>query len=487
MQRCERWSIAVNRSSLFNRFQRFYNSIKVATDVTVLAIAFALAYATRFWFFRSYSPDTQLLEATIPPLTDTLVSLALVLIIFPVAFHQARLYATNRARTHIEEVFEIFKAMVTATLIIIALTYFVRERYSRLTLFFFVAYAFVLVSGTRLAFRQVLNELRRRGYNLKSILLIGAGELGERVIETIDSHRELGFRIIGIVTRHPSNAVSSVRSIPIVGHVGEIDRILNERKRVDQVLIALPIEDAPLLKGLMEQLALRTVDVRIIPDLYQYITICGGLEEFGGLPIISLQGGPLQGWNLVAKRVFDILVSLVGIILTAPVMLLIAVMVKATSRGPVLFHQERMGMDGRTFPMLKFRTMYTGAEAAGAKMARRDDPRRTPIGRLLRRTSLDELPQIFNVLRGEMSLVGPRPERPVFIEEFKRQVPKYHLRHKVKAGMTGWAQINGLRGQTSIQKRIEYDLYYIENWSLFLDVKILLRTALGGFISKNAY
>jgi len=471
---------------LFNRFQRFYTSIKVATDVAVLAIAFALAYATRFWVFRSYSLDTQGLEATIPPLTDTLVSLALVLIIFPVAFHQARLYATNRARTHIEEVFEIFKAMVTATLIIVALTYFVRERYSRLTLFFFVAYAFVLVSGTRLAFRQALNELRRRGYNLKSILLIGTGELGQRVIETIDNHRELGFRITGIVSRHPNNSVTEVQGIPTVGHIGEIDQILN-RRRVDQVLIALPIEDAPLLKGLMEQLALRTVDVRIVPDLYQYITICGGLEEFGGLPIISLQGGPLQGWNLVAKRVFDILVSLAVIILTAPLMLLIAAMVKVTSRGPVLFHQERMGMDGRTFGMLKFRTMYSGAEAAGAKMARRDDPRRTPTGRLLRRASLDELPQIFNVLRGEMSLVGPRPERPVFIEEFKRQVPKYHLRHKVKAGMTGWAQINGLRGQTSIQKRIEYDLYYIENWSLFFDVKILLRTALGGFISRNAY
>jgi len=261
---------------------------------------------------------------------------------------------------------------------------------------------------------------------------------------------------------------------------------LNQR-RVDQVLIALPIEDAPLVKGLMEQLALRTVDVRIVPDLYQYITICGGLEEFGGLPIISLQGGPLHGWNLVAKRLFDVLFSLCAIVLTAPAMLAIAALIKATSRGPVLFRQERMGMDGRTFRMLKFRTMYTSAEAWGVRMATHDDPRRTPLGRFLRQTSLDELPQLFNVLRGDMSLVGPRPERPVFIEEFKRQVPKYHLRHKVKSGMTGWAQINGLRGQTSIQKRIEYDLYYIENWSLFLDLKILVRTALGGFISKNAY
>ncbi len=461
---------------MFNRFQRFYTSIKIATDVAVLALAFALAYATRFY----------VLQAPIPPWGDSLVSLILVLIIFPVTFHQTRLYATNRSRTHIEEVFEIFKAMIMGTLIIVALTYFVRERYSRLTLAIFVVYAFVLVSVTRLAFRQTLNELRRRGYNLRSILLIGAGELGQRVIETIDNHRELGFRITGIVSRDPNKVGSKVQDIPVVGHVGEIDSVLNGR-RVDQVLIALPIEEAPLLKGLMEQLALRTVDVRIVPDLYQYITIYGGLEEFGGLPIISLQGGPLHGWNLVAKRVFDVLISLLAVVLIAPLMLAIAVLVKATSRGPVLFRQERMGMDGKTFDMLKFRTMYIDSEAAGVQMARRDDPRRTPLGRFLRRTSLDELPQIFNVLRGEMSLVGPRPERPVFIEEFKRQVPKYHLRHKVKAGITGWAQINGLRGRTSIQKRIEYDLYYIENWSLILDIKILLRTALGGFISRNAY
>jgi len=463
---------------LFNRFQRFYTSIKVATDVVVLAIAFGLAYATRF--------QALVHEKSIPLFSETLVSLALVLIIFPVTFHQARLYATNRVRSHIEEVFEIFKAMITGTLIIVALTYFVRERYSRLTLAIFVMYAFVLVSGTRLLFRQTLNELRRRGYNLKSIILIGAGDLGQRVIDTIDKNRELGFRITGIITRHADKVGTTVRGIPVIGHVSGVDAVL-EGRQVDQVLIALPIEDAPLVKGLMEQLAQRTVDVKIVPDLYQYITICGGLEEFGGLPIISLQGGPLHGWNLVAKRLFDILVSVCALVLTGPLLLAIALLVKVTSRGPVLFRQERMGMDGKTFRMLKFRTMNTGAEASGVQMASRGDPRRTFIGMLLRRTSLDELPQFFNVLRGDMSLVGPRPERPVFIEEFKRQVPKYHLRHKVKAGMTGWAQINGLRGQTSIQKRIEYDLYYIENWSLVLDLKILVRTALGGFISKNAY
>jgi Undecaprenyl-phosphate glucose phosphotransferase len=237
----------------------------------------------------------------------------------------------------------------------------------------------------------------------------------------------------------------------------------------------------------MERLALRTVDVKVVPDLYQYITLYGGLEEFGGLPIISLQGDPMDGWSRVAKRAFDIVFALVAIVLSAPAMLVTALMVKLTSRGPILYKQERMGMDGHTFHILKFRTMRIDAEVKGAQMASAEDPRRTPIGTFLRKFSIDELPQFFNVLVGDMSLVGPRPERPVFIEEFKRQIPRYHLRHKVKAGITGWAQINGLRGQTSIQKRIEYDLYYIENWSLLMDVKILVRTALGGFLSKNAY
>lgn len=463
---------------MFSRFQRFYNSIKIAADLAMLALAFALAYWTRFY--------SGLPHESIPPLEDTLVSLGMVLAIFPLTFRQANLYTTNRARTHIAEIFEVFKATIFATLLLIALTYFTRERYSRMTLAIFVVYAFVLVAAVRLAFREIFNELRRRGVNLKSILLVGAGELGQRVIETIEGHRELGFRVMGVLSRRPQKVGSMVKGCPVIGTIKEIDAVL-DRTPVDQVIIALPIEDQPLVKGLMEALALRTVDVKVVPDLYQYITLCGGLEEFGGLPIISLQGGPLHGWNLVLKRAFDVIFSLLALVLTTPVMLLTAILVKATSRGPILYKQERMGMDGRTFHILKFRTMYVDAEANGARMASREDPRRTPIGSLLRQLSIDELPQFWNVLVGDMSLVGPRPERPVFIEEFKRQIPRYHLRHKVKAGITGWAQINGLRGQTSIQKRIEYDLYYIENWSLLLDLKILLRTALGGFLSKNAY
>ncbi len=464
---------------MFSRFQRFYTSIKVAADVVMLSVAFVLAYATRF------SGPIPVFYG-LPTLEDTVVSLATVLLVFPLTYRQAQLYTTNRARTHISEVFEVFKATITATLIVVALTYFTRERYSRLTLAFFSGYAFVGVSLVRLVLREVLNEVRRRGYNLKSILVIGAGELGQRVVETVEGHKELGFRVVGLLTLRPEKVGQQVLGVPVLAHVKDLDAVLAQRP-VDQVILALPLEDQAAVKPLMEQLALHTVDVKVVPDLYQYVTLYGGMEEFGGLPIISLQGDPMTGWNMVAKRAFDILFALVAIAVSAPVMLAVALAVKLTSRGPLLYHQERMGLDGRTFHILKFRTMRVDAESQGAMMASKEDPRRTPIGTFLRKYSLDELPQFFNVLVGDMSLVGPRPERPVFIEEFKKQIPRYHLRHKVKAGITGWAQINGLRGQTSIQKRIEYDLYYIENWSLLMDLKILVRTALGGFLSKNAY
>ncbi len=464
---------------LFGRFQRFYTSIKIATDLVVLALSFVLAAGTRFYGVFADSAEQLNAQSHLPYLLA-------VLVIYPVCFHQARLYATNRSRTHISEVFELFKAMVTATLILVALLYATKNIYSRATLLLFVGIAFALISLTRLAFREALNEIRRRGYNLKSILLIGGGKLGLRVMQTIESHRELGFRVVGILSRHAEKVGQQINGVEVLGQVKDLEQVLDAHP-VDQVLIALPIEDQIVVRDLMERLALRTVDVKVVPDLYQYITLYGGFEEFGGLPIISLQGGPLHGWNLIAKRAFDILTASLALLLLSPVLLLTALLVKLTSRGPILYSQERMGMDGATFPILKFRTMKVDAEAAGATMASKHDDRRTAIGTFLRRSSIDELPQLWNVVRGHMSLVGPRPERPVFIEEFKRQIPRYHLRHKVKAGITGWAQINGLRGQTSIEKRIEYDLYYIENWSLLLDFKILVRTALGGFLSKNAY
>jgi exopolysaccharide biosynthesis polyprenyl glycosylphosphotransferase len=237
----------------------------------------------------------------------------------------------------------------------------------------------------------------------------------------------------------------------------------------------------------MEVLSDTTVDVKLVPDVYQYATLFGGLEEWGGLPIVNLQSIGVLGLNAVIKRLFDAAFSSFFLLLLSPLLAVVALLVKAASPGPVLFAQERVGLDGKPFWMIKFRTMRIDAEAQGPVFAQDGDPRTTPLGALLRRLSLDELPQLWNVLVGDMSLVGPRPERPVFIDQFRRRIPKYQLRHMVKAGMTGWAQIHGLRGRTSIEKRVEYDLYYIEHWSLLLDLKILARTMAGGFLSRNAY
>jgi Undecaprenyl-phosphate glucose phosphotransferase len=256
---------------------------------------------------------------------------------------------------------------------------------------------------------------------------------------------------------------------------------------IDQVVVALPLEDHHMLPEIMTHLQDSMVDIKVVPDLYQFASIGGAIEEFEGLPVISLQACPLDGINLFTKRALDLAIAAVALVLVSPLFALIAFLVKVTSRGPVFYRQERVSFDGSRFGILKFRTMFLDAEHAGPGWTRPGDTRVTPLGRLLRCTSLDELPQLFNVLRGDMSIVGPRPERPVFIEEFRRRVPRYMLRHKVPAGMTGWAQVHGWRGDTSIDKRIEYDLYYIENWSLFLDIKILLLTLCSGFRNRNAY
>jgi len=271
-------------------------------------------------------------------------------------------------------------------------------------------------------------------------------------------------------------------------HDGNGRRDQRDRHEVDVVFVALPQADWGRLPAVVADIGDDPVNIHLVPDVSGLASLRGGVEEFEGVPLIHLRESPLQGWNLVLKRAMDIAVGAPALLATAPLMVGIAAAIRLTSRGPVLLRQERMGLDGRAFTMLKFRTMRADAEVeSGPVWARADDPRRTALGAWLRRRSLDELPQLVNVLRGEMSLVGPRPERPVFVEGFRRKLPGYMLRHKVKAGMTGWAQINGWRGDTSLEKRLEYDLYYIERWSLLFDVKILLQTLWRGFSNTNAY
>jgi Undecaprenyl-phosphate glucose phosphotransferase len=465
---------------VFHRFQRFFTQMKVLLDLVMLLSAFGLSYTVRFW-----SPHLIPFEAP-SPWNNTVRTLATILVLYPLAISSAGLYRAGRIRSFMDELFGLSRAWLVASMALLSITYFFQPvRYSRLVLLFFFGLSLLLLALGRYAFRGVLHAVRRRGFNLKDVLVVGAGSLGARVVRTLESHKEIGFRMVGILADDAEDR-ADVEGVPVIGTLGDLSRVLRERQ-VDEVLIALPLERQGALRDLMGVLSGSTADVKIVPDYVQYVTLSGGIEEFGGLPLLSLQGDPFGGWNSVVKRAFDVAFSSLALVLALPAMLVCAIVLLLTERGPILYRQERMGMDGRLFTIVKFRTMRMDAEAEGARMAEEGDPRATFFGRWMRRLSLDELPQLLNVLKGDMSLVGPRPERPVFIEEFRRQIPRYHLRHKVKAGLTGWAQVNGLRGQTSIEKRIEYDLYYIENWSILLDVKILVRTLAGGFLSKNAY
>ena len=466
---------------MFKRHHQVFTALRILLDVAIVAAAFAGAYFVRFGSPRTF-PYPEL-----PPLRETVTVGLLAILLWPLALRGVGLYRPQRHKSPLDEVFGVFKATVLAGLLLVALTYFVREaRYSRGALLIFAVLAFVGVGATRFVFKEVLQALRRRGYNLRYVLVLGSGRLARQVLEQIEAHRELGFRPVGCLSLTRARVGLPVDRTQVIGTLRDLREVLS-RQQVDQVLVALPARSFHRLPRIMEICADTTVDVKLVPDVYQYATLFGGLEEFGGLPIVNLQSVGVMGINALAKRAFDAIFSALFLLLLSPLLLLVALAVKLGSPGPVLFRQERVGLDGQPFQMLKFRTMREGAEEEGPRFAEPRDPRVTAVGALLRRISLDELPQLLNVLVGDMSLVGPRPERPVFIASFRRRIPRYQLRHMVKSGMTGWAQIHGLRGQTSIEKRVEYDLYYIEHWSLLLDLQILARTLAGGFLSRNAY
>ncbi|MCL4164795.1 UNVERIFIED_CONTAM: hypothetical protein GTU68_010217 [Idotea baltica] len=313
------------------------------------------------------------------------------------------------------------------------------------------------------------------------MLIVGGGQVALDLAQRIRGHRELGVQLVGCLVENKS--FEKPLGLPVLGEYAELKEMLDTMD-IDQVVLALPLEHSHLVPKLMDIVVDSLVDVKVIPDIYRFISLGGSIEEFEGMPVISVQESRI---NLTAKRIIDIVLSIFLIVFFSPILLLIAIIVKLTSKGSVLYVQERVSYDGTSFPIYKFRTMKENAEEEGAGWTTKSDSRITILGKFLRGTSLDELPQLFNVLKGHMSLIGPRPERPVFIKEFRKDIPKYMLRHKVPAGMTGWAQVNGWRGDTSINKRIEHDLFYIENWSLFFDFKILVLTFFRGFRNKNAY
>lgn len=459
-------------------------SLFVAADLTVVAVAWGLAYVLRF--LVPIVPVTK----GVPSAMTYANLLPLICAVWGIVFHASGLYDPMRGSSDATERRRILRASSLAMLIFLAAIFLVIEKeypLSRLTLLYFYVLSTGLLVLERATLREVLREARRRGYNLRHVLIVGDGELGESLRDRLQRHPELGLKVRGFATDDPARVGSSVGATPVLGLWDEVPDLV-AAGGIDQVLLALPFESMPRLGDVLGSLDSAAVDVKVVPDVGRFVSFRSDVEEFDGLPIISLRATPLTGWNRVLKRALDVTVASIALVVLSPLFALIALLVKLSSPGPVFFSQERMGLDGRVFRVWKFRTMRVDAEAeSGPVWAVSDDPRRTWLGAVLRRLSLDELPQLTNVLRGEMSLVGPRPERPVFIEEFRRHIPRYMLRHMVQAGMTGWAQVNGWRGNTSVEQRIEHDLYYIENWSLVLDLKILMLTFVRGFVNRNAY
>jgi Undecaprenyl-phosphate glucose phosphotransferase len=457
---------------------RLFEHLTLVVDLVLIAACWVTAYALRFHVFGT--------GGDIPPFRDYALQLVPILAVWGFAFKAFDLYRPSRLGSHLREHWDVAKASSLGVLVLIAIMTFAFRSYdySRVVIATFWAMSIVTVAFSRAVFREGLRFARRRGYNQRYAVVVGGGAPAAEVLRVLRRRPDAGIQVVGLLSdkREPIEG-----GVHWLGQVEELRAALDSHA-VDMVLIALPHTEAGRLTQILGDIGDDPVAIHFVPDVFGLASLRGGVEEFEAVPFLHLRESPVYGWNRVAKRGFDLVGSLLALALLGPLMLAVAATLRLTQGPPVLFRQERMGLDGRRFRMLKYRTMRLDAEtASGPVWARPDDPRRTRLGAFLRRWSLDELPQLFNVLRGEMSLVGPRPERPSFVTEFRRRVPGYMLRHKVKAGITGWAQVNGWRGDTSIEKRIEYDLYYIERWSLLFDLKILLLTLWFGFKHRNAY
>jgi Undecaprenyl-phosphate glucose phosphotransferase len=460
---------------------RLFEHLMLTADLVLVALCWLVAYGLRF-----YVVGPPLVNPGPAPLRDYLLQLVPILVVWGAAFRMFGLYRPRRLGSYLSEWIDIAKASTLGVLVLVAvMTFFFRGyEYSRIVIVYFWTLSIIAASFSRGVFREGLRLARRHGYNLRRAVLVGGGEPAAEVLTMLRRRPDVGIQVLGLI------GDKEKRDLPAVEWLGAPEdlRTLLTRLPVDIVIVALPHAESARLADILDQIGDEPVAIHLVPDIVGLASLRGGIEDFEGIPFIHLRESPLFGWNRVLKRAFDLGFGALVLLLTAPFMSMIAVILKLTSPGPVFFRQQRMGLDGRSFAMLKFRTMRVDAEAAtGPVWARPGDPRRTPFGAFLRRWSLDELPQIFNVLGGQMSLVGPRPERPEFVREFRTRVPGYMLRHKVKAGMTGWAQINGWRGDTSLERRIQCDLYYIERWSLAFDLKILIQTMWRGFLSRNAY
>ncbi len=463
--------------------QKVFNRLMVIIDAAITAASFMSAYFVKFYIFNA-GPGPGVL-----PVNDYVLLLIFIVPIYALLYYFCSVYAPKRTVRRRFEIYGILKAnTIGIVTLIVALYMIVRVfNFSRSVMAYFYVFNVFFTSCFRLALRKGLNTIRSKGYNLKHILLVGYSRAAEEYIDRLNDYPQWGYVVCGILDDHIP-AGTMYKGVKVLGRLDNLEVILPENK-LDEIAITLSLNDYDFLESIVAVCEKSGVHTKFIPDYNSLIPGKPYTEDLMGLPVINIRYVPLTNTgNIMIKRVTDIAGSLIGILITSPIMLIAAALVKLTSPGPVIFKQERVGLHNKSFYMYKFRSMEQQSPGEEKKAwTIKNDPRVTSVGKFLRKTSLDELPQLFNILKGDMSLVGPRPERPLFVEKFREEIPRYMVKHQVRPGLTGWAQVNGLRGNTSIRKRIEYDIYYIENWSLGLDIKIILMTFFTGFINKNAY
>ncbi len=469
-----------HRPVLMKRAQLIFVFALLVLDIGCTWLAFYLAHG-----LMVRDPDI-----IIGPFMEFWLLPAVYTVVLVIIFFTQRMYQRRRAISYLDEFFKLvsfnsFAILITVALITLALRDF---RYHRQFLFYAWAINIGLLTLARSLHAQVQWQAQARGIGDDRVLIIGAGEVGQMLVQKVLQNPKLGYQVVGVVDNGKTSAIATLLGLPILGTLVDIPWII-EKYAIDEVIIGLPESSHQELVGIISLCEREKVGIRVFPDVFQIMASEVGIGDLGGLPLLTIRDVALQGWKLTLKRGMDVVVSAVGLILTSPLMLLTALLVKLDSPGPVFYVQERMGLDARPFKILKFRSMRHDAEVEGPGWTTEDDPRRTKLGTIMRRFNIDEFPQLINVLIGDMSLVGPRPERPVYVEQFRQSIPRYMDRHREKAGMTGWAQVSGLRGDTSIAERTKYDLWYIENWSLGLDIKIIMRTIIQLILgtNRNAY
>ncbi len=463
--------------------QQHLNRAHVIVDGLIVAGSFALSYYIKFEsVFSSKVPEGRL------PIQTYFAALYYLVPAFLFLYYMVQLYTSRRALRLWDEFIDILQANIMGVIGFLVVLYIVNQPYfSRSLIFIFFVVNVILTTLAHGLLRKLLRYIRKKGYNIKHILLVGYSRAAEGYISRILENPQWGYEVAGVLDDFvPMD--TSYHGVKVVGKIEQLGEFL-EHNTYDEITITLPLNDYDRLEELVAQCEKSGVHTKFIPDYSSLFPSNPYTEDVQGIPVINIRYVPLtNSFNRLAKRLVDIFGSLFGIILFSPIMIAAAIAVKVSSKGPVIYKQERIGLNGEPFMMYKFRSMRLQDEAEEKKgWTTKDDPRVTKVGAVLRKLSIDELPQLFNIFVGKMSLVGPRPERPQFVEKFKEQIPRYMVKHQVRPGLTGWAQINGYRGDTSIRKRIDYDIYYIENWSMAFDFKIILGTIRYGFINKNAY